>query len=242
MLPHLAPVHTGFTKSRRVRIIARVACSAVETFVVRVWLPDRPGVLSQVTGRIGDARGDVVGIEILERGGGMAIDELTVALPDPSFLDPLVAGLLRVDGVAVEDVRRVPEGRPDGALAVLSTAAEIVAADEDDRLRVACASLRRLLDADWAVALLLDGGQQLAADGVAPDSEWLAAFLSGSDHLPSDHVTEHTPGDMVWARVATHGVGVVCGREGRVFHARERDEFRVLGTIIQSLPVVLPVA
>ena len=222
--------------SIRARPVARVLCSAVETFVVRVWLPDRPGVLSQVTGRIGDARGDVVGIEILERGGGMAIDELTVALPDPSYLDPMVAGLLRVDGVAVEDVRRVPEGRPDGALAVLSTAAEIVAAAQDDRLHVACASLRRLLDADWAVAMRLDRGQSLATDGAVPDLEWLAAFLSGSDHLPSDRVTEHTPGDMVWARVAAHGVAIVCGRTGRVFHARERDEFHVLGGIVDSLP------
>ena len=241
-MKHRVPVHTGFTNSILRWRSPRLWSRPVETFVVRVWLPDRPGVLSQVTGRIGDALGDVVGIEILERGGGMAIDELTVALPDPSYLDPLVAGLLRVDGVAVEDVRRVPADRPDGALAVLSTAAEIVAAPADDRLLVACGSLRRLLDADWAVAMRLDDCVPQATDVAAPDLDWVAAFLSGSDHLPDDRVTEHTPGDMVWTRVATHGVAIVCGRTGRVFHARERDEFRVLGTIIDSLPLVLPVA
>ena len=209
--------------------------AGVETFVVRVWLPDRPGVLSQVTGRIGDAQGDVVGIEILERGGGMAIDELTVSLPEPSYLDAMVAGLLKVEGVAVEDVRRVPAGRPDGALAVLSTAAALVAAPADQRLPVACRELRGLLDADWAAAVCLDGPVSVAADGPVPDLEWLAAFLVGSDHLPPGRGPEHTPGDLVWTRVPSAGVALVCGRAGRVFHARERDEFHVLGTILDSL-------
>ncbi|MEY4175069.1 MAG: hypothetical protein RI900_2234, partial [Actinomycetota bacterium] len=44
----------------------------MQTFVVRVWLPDRPGALGQVASRVGAVRGDVVGIEILERGGGSA--------------------------------------------------------------------------------------------------------------------------------------------------------------------------
>ena len=47
------------------------------TYVVRLWLPDRPGALGQVASRIGAVHGDVVGIEILERGGGSAIDDLT---------------------------------------------------------------------------------------------------------------------------------------------------------------------
>lgn len=55
----------------------------METFVIRLWLPDRPGALGQVASRIGAVRGDVVGIDILERGGGQAVDELVVELPDP---------------------------------------------------------------------------------------------------------------------------------------------------------------
>jgi hypothetical protein len=211
--------------------------TAVETYVVRLWLPDRPGVLGQVAGRIGDARGDVVGIEILERGGGMAIDELTVALPDAAFLDVMVSGLLRIDGVAVEDVRTVRADRPDGALAVLTTAAVVVAAAPGERLAVACRELRHLLDADWAVAACLDAPEAAASDGPMPELEWLAAFLAGSDHLPGGAGLQHTPGDLVWSRVPRHGVALVCGRQGRVFHARERDEFHVLGGIVDSLPV-----
>lgn len=203
------------------------------TFVVRVWLPDRPGALGQVASRIGAVHGDVVGIDILERGGGSAIDELTVNLPDASLVDLLIAEIRQVDGVAVEDVRPVSADRPDGSLAALSTAAAVVAAAFDDRLRVACESLRTLLDADWAVALCMDGPVAVAHDGEVPELEWLAAFLAGSEHL--DDPTEHTPGDLVWCRLPKLGVALACGRAGRVFHAREREEFRLLGGIADAV-------
>jgi hypothetical protein len=210
----------------------------VETFVVRVWLPDRPGALGQVASRIGAVHGDVVGIEILERGGGSAIDDLTVSLPDASLVDLLVEEIRQVDGVAVEDVRPVPADRPDGGMAALATASAIVAALPAERLDVACEVLRVLLDADWAVAMCLDGPVAVAHSGGVPELEWLAAFLAGSSHLedePGGAESQHTPGDLVWARVPRHAVALACGRAGRVFHARERDEFRTLGGIVDSL-------
>ena len=71
---------------------------------VRVWLADRPGALGQVASRIGGVGGDVIGIEILERGAGRAIDDLVVALPNPALIDLLVAEIQQVDGVDVEEV------------------------------------------------------------------------------------------------------------------------------------------
>ena len=50
----------------------------MQTYVLRLWLPDIPGTLGRVAAAIGEANGDVIGIEILERGAGMAIDELIV--------------------------------------------------------------------------------------------------------------------------------------------------------------------
>jgi hypothetical protein len=205
----------------------------MDTFVVRLWLPDRPGALGQVASRIGAVHGDVVGIEILERGGGSAIDDLTVSLPDASLVDLLISEIRQVDGVAVEDVRRVSADRPDGSMAVLTTAASIVAATGSERLGVACGSLRGLLDADWAIALCMDGPRAVAQSGETPDLEWLAAFFLGSEHLATEH--EYTPGDLVWARLGRRGVALAAGRAGRVFHAREREEFRVLGGIVDAL-------
>jgi hypothetical protein len=218
---------------------AWLASAGVETFVVRVWLPDRPGALGQVASRIGSVHGDVVGIEILERGGGSAIDELTVSLPDASLVDLLVQEIRQVDGVAVEDVRPVRSGRPDGGMAALTTAASVVAAPAGERLHTACRELRLLLDADWAVAMCLDSPVAVAHDGAATELAWLSAFLAGSSHLDDDMTPaegHHTPGDLVWTKVPNHAVALACGRAGRVFHARERDEFRLMGGIVDSLP------
>src|ERR687894_623261 len=52
----------------------------METFVVRVWVPDRPGALGQVASRIGAVRGDVA--VLVPRG----------APPPPAWLVAFVAG------------------------------------------------------------------------------------------------------------------------------------------------------
>ena len=45
--------------------------------LIRVWLPDRPGALGLVASRIGAMRGDIVGIDVLETGEGVAVDEFS---------------------------------------------------------------------------------------------------------------------------------------------------------------------
>ena len=56
------------------------ASGASEHLLVRVWLPDRPGALGLVASRIGAVRGDIVGIDVLETGDGVAVDEFAVLL------------------------------------------------------------------------------------------------------------------------------------------------------------------
>src|SRR3954463_16389149 len=95
------------------------------TYVVRVWVPDRPGALGAVPSRIGAVRGDLVGIDILERGAGRAIDELLVELPD-DLVPLLIAEVSQVDGVDVEDVRPAPDWPADPRLDALETASVLV--------------------------------------------------------------------------------------------------------------------
>jgi hypothetical protein len=205
----------------------------METYVVRVWLPDRPGALAQVAGRIGAVHGDVVGIEILERGGGSAIDELTVSLPDADVVELLVHEIRQVDGVAVEDIRPVSADRPEGAMAALQTVERIVVAPPELRWTEACGAVRALVDGDWTVVMRLPEGDAVGACGTPPDVEWLTAFLNGSEHLGNDH--DHTPGDLAWTRLPRHSMALATGRSGRVFHARERLEVHSVGRILDAL-------
>ena len=154
--------------------------------------------------------------------------------------DLLVNEIRQVDGVAVEDIRPVAPERLDGALGTLATATAIVSAAPAQRLQVACDQLRDLLDGDWASALDPVSAEPVASSGAMPDLGWLAAFLAGSDHLEGEHA--HSPGDLAWAKVPRHGITLVCGRSGRVFHAREREEFRLLGAIVDAIdPAVVGV-
>ena len=100
----------------------------METVVVRLWLPDRPGALGQVASRIGAVRGEIVGIEILERGAGRAIDELVVDVPDPSLIDLLVDEVRRSTASTWRRSGRWPAGSTIPRLDALETAALLVGA------------------------------------------------------------------------------------------------------------------
>ena len=203
--------------------------------MVRVWLPDRPGALGQVASRIGAVRGDVVGIEILERGGGSAIDELVVNLPDEVGRDLLLAEIAQVDGAAVEDVRPIDSARPDAGMLALEIAAALVETEPNVRLVAFCDQLRHLVDGDWALAIRTVDGATLVQRGSAPDTAWLAAFFVGSRHLPADTQSAATPGDVVWVHLEAAGISVASGRSDRPFHTRERIQVGLLGRIVDGL-------
>jgi hypothetical protein len=207
----------------------------VETYVLRVWLPDRPGALGQVASRIGAVRGDVIGIDILERGGGRAVDDLVVSLPDGSGVELLLAEVAQVDGVAVEDVRRVPDDRPEPGILALEVAARLVEADSDKRLDLLCHEMLDLVDGAWAVAFAVGAEQTLITIGTPPDAGWLSAFLAGSSHLSDANQAAGAPGDLAWARLPTSDLAVAVGRAGRPFHARERQHLSLLGRIADPL-------
>jgi hypothetical protein len=202
----------------------------VVTFVVRVWLPDRPGALGAVASRIGAVRGDVVGIEILERGAGRAIDELAVQLPDESLVSLLVAEITQVDGVDVEDVRPAAHGVGDPRLDALETAALLVAAKSQLELVAQLVEhAERDFDADWCVVLDPDTATISATSGSAPTGEWVAAFVAGT-RSAAPHV-DAGPDDVAWADFAS-GLALVLGRKDRPFRSRERRQLDALVGIV----------
>src|SRR5687767_3925506 len=136
------------------------------TVVVRLWLPDRPGALGAVASRIGAVQGDVIGIEILERGAGRAVDDVVVALPRAELVDLLVKEINEVDGVDVEEIRPVADGNLDPWLDAVEAAAQLVgAASTEELLDCLCERARAVAGAAWAVVVRLDGVQVLAERG-----------------------------------------------------------------------------
>jgi hypothetical protein len=202
------------------------------TFVLRVWLPDRPGALGAVASRIGAVRGDLVGIDILETGGGRAIDELAVELPEESLVPLLVQEVGEVDGVDVEEVRSVDGALPDPRLDALETAAVLVEqTDVVDLLEVLTAEAQRDFAADWAAVVALEGGNVLARTGEPPAPVWLAAFLNGSASSTNATNGDAGPDDVAFALFPTGGIALVLGRDGKTFRARERRQLLALAKV-----------
>jgi hypothetical protein len=224
----------------------------VATFVIRVWLPDRPGALGQVASRIGAVRGDVVGIDILERDGGQAVDELVVELPEEQLVDLLVAEVRQVDGVAVEEVRPVEDALHDPRLDALEAAAQLVGApDVDELLAAVVVHARRVIGASWVAVVSLDppdgddgkagdGGKNgsgvLVADADAPNRAWLQAFLAGSRAAEGARAKGGTagPSDVVWAPLPSSGLALVLGRQGMAYRARERRQVAALARVVDT--------
>ena len=201
-------------------------------FVVRVWLPDRPGALGLVASRIGAVRGEILGIEVLERGAGRAVDELVVELPDPGLIDLLTDEINAVDAVDVEDVRLAPSALHDPRLDALETVALLVAArTPTEVLTVLVGHAKADLEGAWA--LVVDSGTStvLVADGEVPSAGWLSAFLGG--RRSSDRVAagDAGPDDIAWAPLATARLDLVLGRQGRPLRARERHQLMALARI-----------
>lgn len=207
----------------------------METFVVRIWLPDRPGALGQVASRVGAVRGEIVGIDILERGAGRAIDELAIELPDPELVDLLVQEIQQVDGVDVEEVRPVSTALHDPRLDALETAALLVGAtDRDELVQAVVDHARRAVGAEWSAVVELETGLVVADEGPVPEAAWLVAFVEGSRSSARVAAGESGPDDVVWSPLPSVGLALVVGRDGTAYRARERRQVAALSRIVDT--------
>jgi hypothetical protein len=205
----------------------------VPTFVVRVWVPDRPGALGAVASRIGAVRGDLVGIDILERGAGRAIDELVVELPHADLVPLLITEVGQVDGVDVEDIRPAPEAVADPRLDALESAALLVEQATVASLLDALATrASRDFSADWAAVVDLEAPEPLVTEGSPPPLSWLGAFIAGSRASVTTSAGDTGPDDVAWAELEAASLVVVLGRRGVPLRARERQQLSALARIV----------
>ena len=207
---------------------------AGETLVVRVWLPDRPGALGAVASRIGAVGGDVVGIDILERGAGRAIDELVVLLPSAGLVGLLTDEIDQVDGVDIEEIVPAADTRHDPGIDALEAAVRLVEEDGDATLLAErlCLEVTRLSGATWAVVTRGAASEVVAAHGPAPSALWVQAFLAGSKSSAAVVSGDAGPQDLTSVPLAGSGATLAIGRDHGEFRARDREQAAALARIV----------
>ncbi|MFM7508121.1 MAG: ACT domain-containing protein [Actinomycetota bacterium] len=198
------------------------------TYVLRIWLPDRPGGLGAVASRVGAVGGDVIGIEIIERGAGRAVDELVVVIPEEKLLDLLLQEINQVDGVDIENVRPLDGLPADTAVMSLDAARDLqLAGTVAERCGVLVDRLIPLVGADWAAVVDVADGHVTASSGDGlPAHGWIVAFASG---VATGSEPPDVP-ELATGAIASGGL-VVVGRPNAPLRGRERDLIRALSRL-----------
>jgi hypothetical protein len=220
---------------------------------VRVWLPDRPGALGQVASRIGSVRGDIVGVDVLECDGGVAIDEFAVNLADAELLPMLVREIEEVDGASVEEVRIVGHF-PDPRLDALESATRLCQVGSVADLHQALvAQVRKEFLAEWAALIAGVGPHDTGFDGTEegpatvlatagetpPGADLLEALAVGVAASPLVASGAAGPEDLAAAPLATQRATLMVSRSGYPFRERERGQLIALARIADRLWVLL---
>ena len=221
---------------------------------MRVWLPDRPGALGQVASRIGSVRGDIVGVDVLECDGGVAIDEFAVNLADPELVPMLVREIEEVDGASVEEVRLVNHF-PDPRLDALESATRLCQVGSVKELQGALVEqVRKEFLAEWAALVVGVGPEEEHAGGNGADRGTAAVAATAGEAPADDHIEALAlgvaasplvasgaagPEDLAAAPLTNHRAVLLASRSGYAMRERERGQLIALGRIADRLWTLL---
>ncbi|OMQ16023.1 amino acid-binding protein [Modestobacter sp. VKM Ac-2676] len=190
------------------------------SYLLRLVVPDRPGTLGAVATALGEAGIDIVSVDVLERGNGVAVDDIVVELPPDRVADSLITAAIAVPGVQVESLR--PFAGPLDTHRELNLL-EALAPGGEDTAKMLATELPRVFRSGWAAVLTgsAEDVRVLAASDAAPSLDlvrmpWLP--LSGPLLLPSEG--EWVPAR--WQELAVEmmaapldgGQAVLLGRSG----------------------------
>lgn len=211
--------------------------TVVVRYVLRVWIADRPGSLGTLATRIGEAGADLVGIDILERDGGRAVDELTIELRDGVSAELLIGAVGALSDVDVEDIREVVSRIPYAGSDILDVAVSLTERPTCSELEAALAhGVCSVFSCDWAAVVDLGTGtgtgaaSVVASAGAVPVAGWLGAFIVGASAGQPTRSDGELAGrrDVAWASVDSADMIVVAGRDGPPFRSRERRQLHQL--------------
>lgn len=139
------------------------------SYLLRVVLPDKPGSLGAVATALGDAGADILGVDVVARSHGTAVDDLAVDLPTGRPPDVLITAAESVPGVEVESLRP-HSGRLDTHREL--ELIEEIATDPDNGLRLLADGVPRIFRAGWALIAVREAGKsyRLAESAAAPET------------------------------------------------------------------------
>ncbi|WP_127934587.1 amino acid-binding protein [Nonomuraea polychroma] len=195
---------------------------------MRIALPDRPGSLAQVTKVLGVAGADITQVIVLDRGAGVAVDDITVFCPDGTPRQALVKSLEGVDGVRVEGIwttREAPGTYPELEILKYITTAG------DRALTTLVDSLPVLFSADWAATTAEN--RVLYASWRAPQE------LAIPDTVPTrpTAMTLDEGLHVIHAPLPPLAIALLLARsEGPAFHRLEVHRLTRILEIFLSLP------
>jgi len=201
-------------------------------------LPDEPGALGKVMLPIAADGGNLVGLELLERSDGSAVDELMIELPGDYEIDRLRRHLEAIDGVAVEELRPLSPDTDERAHRLISSAIAILeTANPAASLDCLIGLATELFAAEWSLLLDLRTRTSLHAHGEAFDIDYLLTLTTPSscpgDHSgPVDHSTR-TPAVLVGELLETSLV-LYLGRR-LSYRTRERAELAMLARVADRM-------
>ncbi len=211
--------------------------------LLRVSLPDRPGALGAIASRIGAVQGNVIGVEILEQEGNVAVDEIVVALPDESLVGLLVNEILEVDGVAIDEVVLL---LPDSPLRSRKNAYEraqriVAEASIHGLLSRFVEEARDVAHADWTALVSSAsgdggaGGPLILTHGEAPPEPWQdksrQAIFTGMTKS-ADGIYEHD--GTTWLPAVTDVLALGVHRPGHALTISELDELRAIAKLFRA--------
>jgi hypothetical protein len=192
------------------------------SYLLRLVVPDRPGALGAIATALGEAGIDIVSLDVLERGGGVAVDDIVVHLPRGRLPDSLITAVQAVPGVHVESLRPFA-----GALDThreLDLLEALARASGGASMELLAAELPRVFHSGWAAVLEAseDGPRTVAASEAAPSFAALALPwlpLKKPRLLPSEEKWlperwREMAIEMMAAPFGSQGCAIVLGRSG----------------------------
>ena len=191
------------------------------SFLLRIVLPDKPGSLGAVATALGNAGADILGVYVVERAAGHAIDDIAVELPLGRPPDVLITAAESVPGSRWSRSARTPGScTTHHELELIDE----ITGDPERGLALLAEGVPRIFRAGWALIVRREGTRSYrlaesaaAPETVAADLPWLPLeapiVLDPEVHwVPEPWTTLDT--ELAAAPLGPGAAGLVVGRPG----------------------------